>query len=205
MVLPDLRDALTEYKGMILLYRGALKEMTTKLEILGDECRFSNRYNPIRTIEQRIKTDESIVRKLQRKGKEISVDNIQAYVEDVAGMKILCRNTTDIYHVVDLIHSMQDVEVLREKDYQLDPKMSGYRSYHMIVAVPVTLSGKTVTAKVELQIHTMAMDVWAELEYEIGFKCRREVSEQVLKDLRECADLIQYVDKKMLAIKEQVK
>lgn len=205
MGLPDLRDELTEYKGMILLYRGAIREMTAKLEILGDECRFSNRYNPIRSIESRIKSDESIVRKLQRKGKDISVDNIQAYVEDVAGMKVLCRNTKDIYHVVDLIHSMPGIEVIREKDYQLDPKMSGYRSYHMVLSVPVTLSGKTVTTKVEVQIHTMAMDVWAELEYEIGFKCRQEVSEQVLKDLRECADMIQYVDKKMLAIKEQVK
>lgn len=205
MGLPDLRDALTEYKGMLLLYRAALKEMTTRLEILGEECRFSNRYNPIRTVESRIKSDESIVRKLQRKGKEISVDNIQAYVEDVAGMKILCRNTTDIYHIVDLITSQPGIEVLRQKDYQLDPKMSGYRSYHMIVAVPVTLAGKTVATKVELQIHTMAMEVWAELEYEIGFKCRHEVSEQVLKELRECSDMIQYLDKKMISLKEQMK
>jgi putative GTP pyrophosphokinase len=204
MALPDLRDVVTEYKGMILLYRAAMKEMTTRLEILGEEYRFGHRYNPIRSMESRIKSDESIVRKLQKKGKEISVDNIQAYVEDVAGIKILCRYTTDIYRIVDLISAQKGIEVLRTKDYQLDPKMSGYRSYHMIVSVPVCLANEVVPTKVEIQIHTMAMDVWSELEYELSFCCRGEVSEHVLKELRECADMIQYLDKKMLEIKEEV-
>ncbi|MDO4554569.1 MAG: GTP pyrophosphokinase family protein [Lachnospiraceae bacterium] len=204
MVLPDLRDVVTEYKGMLLLYRSAIKEMTTRLEILGEEYRFSQGVNPIRKIESRIKSDENIVRKLQRKGKEISVDNIQAYVEDVAGIKVLCRYTTDIYRIVDLISSQKGIEVLKAKDYQLEPKMSGYRSYHMIVAVPVNLSGRTVSTKVEIQIHTMAMDVWSELEYEIGFRSTNAaVSEHTLKALRECADMIQYLDKKMLEIKEE--
>lgn len=204
MALPDLRDVVTEYKGMLLLYRSAMKEMATRLEILGEEYRFGHHYNPIRSMESRIKTDESIVRKLQRKGKDITVDNIQAYVEDVAGIKILCRYTTDIYRIVDLISSQKGIEVLRSKDYQLDPKMSGYRSYHMVVTVPVTLSNETVPTKVEIQIHTMSMDVWNELEYELGFRCRGEVSESILKKLRECSDMIQYLDKKMLEIREEV-
>lgn len=204
MALPDLRDVVTEYKGMLLLYRSAVKEMTARLEILGEEYRFAHRYNPIRSIESRIKADERIVRKLQRKGKEISPDNIRAYVEDVAGIKILCRYTTDIYRIVDLISSQPGIEVLRSKDYQLDPKMSGYRSYHMIVTVPVALSGKIEPTKVELQIHTMAMDVWAELEYEIGFCAPGKASDHIGKALRECADMIQYLDKKMLEIKEEV-
>lgn len=201
MGLPDLRDGLTEYNRMLLLYRGAIREMTTILETLGEESQFSNRYNPIRFVESRIKTDESIVRKLQKKGKDITVDNIRAYVEDVAGMKILCRNTTDIYRIADMISSLKGIEVLREKDYQCDPKMSGYRSYHMIVAVPVLFAGQTIPTKVEIQIHTMAMDVWAELEYEMSFKRRSAVSEQQLKELRECADMIQFLDKKMQGLK----
>lgn len=201
MGLPDLRDGLTEYNRMLLLYRGALREMTTILETLGEESQFSNRYNPIRFVETRIKTDESIVRKLQKKGKDITVDNIRAYVEDVAGMKVLCRNTTDIYRIADMISSIPNVEVLKEKDYQCDPKMSGYRSYHMIVIVPVLLAGKAVPTKVEIQIHTMAMDVWAELEYEMSFKSRSAVSDQKLKELRECADMIQFLDKKMQELK----
>lgn len=201
MGLPDLRDGLTEYNRMLLLYRGAIREMTTILETLGEESQFSNRYNPIRFVESRIKTDESIVRKLQKKGKDITVDNIRAYVEDVAGMKILCRNTTDIYRIADMISSLKGIEVLREKDYQCDPKMSGYRSYHMIVAVPVLFAGQTIPTKVEIQIHTMAMDVWAELEYEMSFKRRSAVSEQQLKELRECADMIQFLDKKMQELK----
>jgi len=201
MGLPDLRDGLTEYNRMLLLYRGAIREMMTILETLGQESQFSNRYNPIRFVESRIKTDESIVRKLQKKGKDITVDNIRTYVEDVAGMKILCRNTTDIYRIADMISSLKDIEVLREKDYQCDPKMSGYRSYHMIVAVPVLLAGKTVPTKVEIQIHTMAMDVWAELEYEMSFKRRSAVSDQQLKELRECADMIQFLYKKMQELK----
>ncbi len=201
MGLPDLRDGMTEYNRMILLYRGALRELTGILETLGEESQFSNRYNPIRFVESRIKTDESIVRKLQRKGKDITVDNIRTYVEDVAGMKVLCRNTTDIYRIVDMISSLPNVNVLKEKDYQCDPKMSGYRSYHMIVAVPVLLAGQMIPTKVEIQIHTLAMDVWAELEYEMSFKSRAEVSDQKLKELRECADMIQFLDKKMQELK----
>ena len=201
MGLPDLRDGMTEYNRMILLYRGALRELTGILETLGEESQFSNRYNPIRFVESRIKTDESIVRKLQRKGKDITVDNIRTYVEDVAGMKVLCRNTTDIYRIVDMISSLPNVNVLKEKDYQCDPKMSGYRSYHMIVAVPVLLAGQMIPTKVEIQIHTLAMDVWAELEYEMSFKSRAEVPDQKLKELRECADMIQFLDKKMQELK----
>lgn len=202
MGLPDLRDELTEYSRMLLLYRGALRELSTTLETLGEESQFSNRYNPIRLIETRIKTDESIVRKLQKKEKDITVDNIRAYVEDVAGMKVLCRNTTDIYRIVDMISSLPNLNVVREKDYQCDPKMSGYRSYHMVVEVPVSLAGKTIPTKVEIQIHTMAMDVWAELEYELAFRSRGQASEQTLKELRECADMIQFLDKKMQALRE---
>ena len=201
MGLPDLRDGMTEYNRMLLLYRGALREMTTIFETLGEESQFSNRYNPIRFVESRIKTDESIIRKLQKKGKDITVDNIRTYVEDVAGMKVLCRNTTDIYRIADMISSLPNVEVIREKDYKCDPKMSGYRSYHMIVAVPVLLAGKVIPTKVEIQIHTMAMDVWAELEYEMSFKSRNAASDQKLKELRECADMIQFLDKKMQELK----
>ncbi|MBE5955982.1 MAG: GTP pyrophosphokinase family protein [Lachnospiraceae bacterium] len=201
MGLPDLRDGLTEYNRMLLLYRGAIREMTAVLENLGEEAQFSNRYNPIRFVESRIKTDESIVRKLQRKGKDITVDNIRTYVEDVAGMKVLCRNTTDIYRIADMISSLPNIEVLREKDYQCDPKMSGYRSYHMIVSVPVLMAGQLVPTKAEIQIHTLAMDVWAELEYEMSFKSRSTVSDQKLKELRECADMIQFLDKKMQELK----
>ena len=201
MGLPDLRDGMTEYNRMLLLYRGALREMTTIFETLGEESQFSNRYNPIRFVESRIKTDESIIRKLQKKGKDITVDNIRTYVEDVAGMKVLCRNTTDIYRIADMISSLPNVEVIKEKDYQCDPKMSGYMSYHMIVAVPVLLAGKVIPTKVEIQIHTMAMDVWAELEYEMSFKSRNAASDQKLKELRECADMIQFLDKKMQELK----
>jgi len=201
MGLPDLRDGMTEYNRMILLYRGALRELTGIMETLGEESQFSNRYNPIRFVETRIKTDESIVRKLQRKEKDITVDNIRTYVEDVAGMKILCRNTTDIYRIVDMISALPNISVLREKDYQCDPKMSGYRSYHMILAVPVPFAGQVIPTKVEVQIHTMAMDVWAELEYEMSFKSRNTVSDQKLKELRECSDMIQFLDKKMQELK----
>lgn len=201
MGLPDLRDGMTEYNRMLLLYRGAIRTLTTTFENLGEEAKFANRYNPIRFIESRIKTDESIIRKLQKKGKDITVDNILSFVEDVAGMKVLCRNTTDIYRIVDMITSLPDIEVLKEKDYQLDPKMSGYRSYHLIVTVPVAYGGQKIPMKVEIQVHTMAMDVWAELEYELSYKCRNTASEQTLKELRECADMIQYLDKKMVELK----
>ena len=155
---------------------------------------YSIAYNPIEHIESRLKTDESITRKLIRKGKEITVENIQKYIDDIAGVRVICSFTPDIYRIVDMISSQDDIEVLKTKDYMLNPKVNGYRSYHLIVRVPIFLSDRTV-----------AMDFWASLEHKIYYKYEGNTPEYIKKELKECADLVTFLDSKMLAINEEVR
>ena len=186
--LPDVQDVMLEYRKIKLLYRSALKEIGTKLEILNDEFRLVHQYNPIEHIESRLKTDESITRKLMRKGKEITVENIQKYIDDIAGVRVICSFTPDIYRIVDMI-----------------AKINGYRSYHLIVRVPIFLSDKVVPTKVEIQIRTVAMDFWASLEHKIYYKYEGNTPEYIKQELKECADLVTFLDSKMLAINEEVR
>lgn len=203
--LPDVQDVMLEYRKIKLLYRSALKEIRTKLEILNDEFRLVHQYNPIEHIESRLKTDESITRKLMRKGKEITVENIQKYIDDIAGVRVICSFTPDIYRIVDMIASQDDIEVLKTKDYMLNPKINGYRSYHLIVRVPIFLSDKVVRTKAEIQIRTVAMDFWASLEHKIYYKYEGNTPEYIKQELKECADLVAFLDSKMLAINEEVR
>lgn len=203
--LPDVQDVMLEYRKITLLYRSALKEIGTKLEILNDEFKLVHQYNPIEHIESRLKTDESITRKLIRKGKEITVENIQKYIDDIAGVRVICSFTPDIYRIVDMISSQDDIEVLKTKDYMLNPKVNGYRSYHLIVRVPIFLSDRVVPTKVEIQIRTVAMDFWASLEHKIYYKYEGNTPEYIKKELKECADLVTFLDSKMLAINEEVR
>lgn len=203
--LPDVQDVMLEYRKIKLLYRSALKEIVTKLEILNDEFKLVHQYNPIEHIESRLKTDESITRKLIRKGKEITVENIQKYIDDIAGVRVICSFTPDIYRIVDMISSQDDIEVLKTKDYMLNPKVNGYRSYHLIVRVPIFLSDRVVPTKVEIQIRTVAMDFWASLEHKIYYKYEGNTPEYIKKELKECADLVTFLDSKMLAINEEVR
>lgn len=205
MNLPDVRDVMEEYRGMVLLYRSALKEINTKLEILNDEFQYIHQYNPIEHIKFRIKTEESIIRKLQIKGIDITLDNIKKEVDDIAGIRITCSFTPDIYRIVDMISRQNDIEVVKTKDYFIDPKPSGYRSYHMIVTVPIFLSDRVVPTKVEIQIRTIAMDFWATLEHKIYYKYDGNAPMHIRKDLRECAEMINFIENKMLEISEEVK
>lgn len=203
--LPDVKDVLVEYRQMQLLYRSALKEIGTKLEILNDEFKFVHKYNPIEHIESRLKSEESIMRKLLRKGVDVTVENIQKYIDDIAGVRVICSFTPDIYRIVDMISSQDDIEVLKAKDYMINPKPNGYRSYHLIVKVPIFLSDKVIPTKVEIQIRTVAMDFWASLEHKIYYKYEGNAPEYIRTELKECADMIAFLDSKMLAINEEVR
>lgn len=202
--LPDVKDIFLEYRKMQLLYQSALKEIGTKLEILNDEFKFVHKYNPIEHIESRMKSEESIVRKLMKKGQDITVENIERYIDDVAGIRVICFFTPDIYRIVDMISNQDDIEVVKIKDYMVNPKPSGYRSYHMIVKVPIFLSDTVVPTRVEIQIRTVAMDFWASLEHKIYYKYDGHAPEYIRSELRECAEMISYLDSKMLAINEEI-
>lgn len=192
------------WNEVLLVYRSALKEINTKLEILNDEFQHVHRYNPIEHIKSRIKTSESIVKKLKKKGYESTIENMVEHVDDIAGIRIICSFTSDIYQIAEMLANQNDIKILSVKDYIKNPKASGYKSYHMIVTIPIFLSNKTVDAKVEIQIRTVAMDFWASLEHKIHYKFEGNAPEHIKEELIECAHMVADLDARMLTLNEEV-
>ena len=192
------------WKTIIFLYNAALKEVGTKLEILNDEFQHVHQYNPIEHIKTRIKTPDSIVKKLKRYGHETSIENMVRYVNDIAGVRLICSFTSDIYRLAEMIGNQSDLKVLSIKDYIKNPKASGYKSYHMLVSVPIFLSDSVVDTKVEIQIRTIAMDFWASLEHKIYYKFEGNAPDYISRDLKECADMVATLDDKMLQLNEAI-
>lgn len=197
-------DQVDSWKEVILIYNSALKEIGTKLEILNDEFQHVHRYNPIEHIKSRIKTSESIVKKLKKHGYESTIENMVKYVNDIAGIRVICSFTSDIYRIAEMISNQSDIKVLSIKDYIKNPKPSGYKSYHMLVTVPIFLSDRIVDAKVEIQIRTVAMDFWASLEHKIHYKFEGNAPEHIKAELVECARLVSNLDARMLSLNEEV-
>jgi len=192
------------WKEVILIYNSALKEIGTKLEILNDEFQHVHRYNPIEHIKSRIKTSESIVKKLKRHGYESTIENMVKYVNDIAGIRIICSFTSDIYRIAEMLRNQNDIKVYSVKDYIKNPKPSGYKSYHMLITVPIFLSDRIVDAKVEVQIRTVAMDFWASLEHKIHYKFEGNAPAHIKEELVECSRMVSDLDARMLAINEEV-
>lgn len=205
MELPIFYDEAEEWSNALLLYDSAMKEINTKLEILNNEFKLAHQYNPIEHVVSRVKTPESIAKKIRHNNKELTVENIVKYINDVAGVRIICSFKSDIYRIADLITSQSDIKVLKVKDYIVCPKENGYMSYHMIVSVPIFLSNNTIDTKVEIQIRTIAMDFWASLEHKIYYKFEGNAPERIRSELKECADIVAYLDQKMLSLNEEVK
>ncbi len=192
------------WKEVTLIYNSALKQISTKLEILNDEFQHVHRYNPIEHIKSRIKTAESIVKKLKRHGYESTIENMVKYVNDIAGIRVICSFTSDIYEIAAMISNQRDIRVISVKDYIVKPKESGYKSYHMLVTVPVYLSDRIVDTKVEIQIRTVAMDFWASLEHKIHYKFEGNAPEHIKDELVECAKIVSELDDRMLSLNRQV-
>ena len=192
------------WKTVMFLYNAALKEVVTKLEILNDEFQHVHKYNPIEHIKTRIKTPESIVKKLKKYGYESSIENMVKYVNDIAGVRLICSFTSDIYRLAGMIGNQSDLKVLSIKDYIKNPKSSGYKSYHMLVAVPIYLSDSVVETKVEIQIRTIAMDFWASLEHKIYYKFEGHAPDYISKELKECAEMVAALDDRMLTLNEAI-
>lgn len=192
------------WKTIMFLYNAALKEVETKLEILNDEFQHVHQYNPIEHIKTRIKTPESIVKKLKRYGYETSVENMIKHINDIAGVRLICSFTSDIYRLAAMIGNQSDLKVVSIKDYIKNPKESGYKSFHMLLSVPVFLSDSVVETKVEVQIRTIAMDFWASLEHKIYYKFEGHAPAYISHELRECADMIADLDDKMLSLNEAI-
>ena len=186
-----------EYNRLTLLYQAALKQLETKIEVINNEFKTLHKYNPIEHVTSRIKSKESIYKKLQKKGLEPTYENLVKTINDVAGIRIICSFIPDIFKIVDMIENMTDITVLKKKDYVTTPKENGYSSYHLIVSVPVSLSVGTINVKVEIQIRTMAMDFWASLEHKINYKYDKQIPKGIKKELKECAKMTQKLDKRM--------
>ena len=197
-------EGIDSWETVMFLYNSALKEVSTKLEILNDEFVHIHKYNPIEYIKSRIKTPESIVKKLKRDGYESSIENMVNYVKDIAGIRIVCSFTSDIYRLAEMIGKQNDLTVISIKDYIKHPKVSGYKSFHMIVTVPIFLSDRVVDTKVEIQIRTIAMDFWASLEHKIYYKFEGHAPDYISRDLRECAEIVSNLDAKMLQLNEAI-
>lgn len=197
-------DSVLSWNTAMLLYNSALKEMGTKIEILNDEFQHVHQYNPIEYVKTRLKSPESIVKKLKRYGYEDSIQNMIEYCNDIAGVRIVCSFTSDIYRLADMIGRQSDITVLSIKDYIKNPKPSGYKSYHMIVTIPIFLSDRMVDTKVEIQIRTIAMDFWASLEHKIYYKFEGQAPEYISRELKECADMVSALDDKMLSLNEAI-
>ncbi len=197
-------DGIDSWKEVNLIYNAALKQMETKMEILNDEFQHVHQYNPIEHIKARIKSPESIVKKLKRHGHESTIENMVKHINDIAGIRIICSFTSDIYRIAEMIREQKDIKVIGTKDYITYPKASGYRSYHMIVTVPVYLSDRIVDAKVEVQIRTVAMDFWASLEHKIHYKLEGDAPEHIKSELIECARMVMDLDARMLSLNEEI-
>lgn len=192
------------WKEVILIYNSALKQISTKLEILNDEFQHVHRYNPIEHIKSRLKTSESIVKKLKKNGYESTIENMVKYVNDIAGIRVICSFASDIYEIADMISNQSDIKVFSVKDYIMHPKASGYKSYHMLVTVPVYLSDRIVDTKVEIQIRTVAMDFWASLEHKIHYKFEGNAPDYIKDELVDCARMVSDLDAKMLSLNEEI-
>ena len=198
------KEDMDSWQNAMFLYRSAMKEVSTRLEILNDEFQNIHNYNPIEYISSRLKTAESIVKKLQRNGHETTMENMIKYVNDIAGVRIVCSFTSDIYRLADMISGLEDFHVFAVKDYMKHPKKSGYRSYHMLVLVPVYTTGGVVETKVEIQIRTIAMDFWASLEHKIYYKFEGDAPAYISHDLQECAEIVADLDARMLSLNEAI-
>ena len=197
-------EEINEWKNFLIGYRFALNEMNTKLTILNEEFELIHNYNPIEHIKSRLKSPKSIMRKMKFKGLEMTQENVEANIRDIAGIRITCSFTKDIYAIVDALRKQDDIRIVEVKDYIQNPKPNGYRSLHIITEIPVFFSNHKRWMKVEIQIRTIAMDFWASLEHKIYYKFDKEVPNHILEEIKQSAEMIAELDQKMESINEEV-
>lgn len=202
--IPKSYDQIDQWTSLMFLYSSALKEINVKIEILNNEFVHIYNYNPIEHVKSRLKTPESIVKKLKRYDYDVTMENMTEKLSDIAGIRIICSFTSDIYQIAEMIAKQSDVTVLYIKDYIKYPKPNGYKSYHMVVTIPIYLSDGLVETKVEIQIRTVAMDFWASLEHKIYYKFEGRAPAYLQQELKACADVVDMLDAKMYSLNESI-
>lgn len=186
-----------QFQEIMMIYESAIKQIETKLEILNKEYKVTGRRNPIETIKSRIKSPDSIAKKLEKKGLAVNFKTMTENLQDIAGVRVICPYISDIYNVRDILLKQPDITLIAEKDYIENPKASGYRSLHIVVEIPVYLSQTEHLIKVEIQLRTIAMDFWASLEHELKYKNEQKIPESVRRELFRVAETIAMTDREM--------
>lgn len=196
-----------KFNDLMMMYRCTVREVRTKLEVLNDEFSVEYKRNPISFIKTRIKKPESILKKLNKLGYDFTAENIQEHLNDVAGVRVVCAFLDDIYTIAELLSSQDDITVIQVKDYIKNPKPNGYRSYHMIVEIPVFFSKGKTPMRAEIQIRTNGMDFWATLEHQLRYKKgieEMEGYEQISDELAKTAHELNAMDLEMQYIKNKI-
>ena len=193
-----------EVSELMIKYNFALQMLETQFNILIKEFEFKNKYNPVEHMKSRLKTEKSIIDKLNKKGYEITTKNMISHVHDIIGIRIVCSFLDDVYDIVDIIKSSKQFKIKEEKDYIKNPKSTGYMSYHIIVLVPIYLNETVEYVEAEIQIRTSAMDFWASIDHKVQYKFPSEIPEEVKKEMYNCSLDIRKLDEKMQQLNEFV-
>ncbi|MBI0577143.1 GTP pyrophosphokinase family protein [Neobacillus cucumis] len=200
----EIKELKVELTRFMMAYKFALDEMNTKINILQDEFKFIHDYNPIEHVKSRLKSPESILKKVYRKDFDFTLDSIKENIKDIAGIRITCSFRSDIYEISKMIANQKDVRVVEYKDYIQNPKPNGYQSLHLILEVPIFMSDREELVYVEVQIRTIAMDFWASLEHKIYYKYNEEVPEKMIVELKEAATMATHLDQKMERLHKEI-
>ena len=188
------KEMIKEFLKIERNYRYALNKMNTKIENMNDYIQMSYAHNPIHHTEARLKTPDSIIDKMKRRGYETTFDSLIENLYDIAGMRVICNYINDIYQIVHLLMQQKDIRMKLRKDYIVNPKPSGYRSLHIVFEIQLCILNKEIWVPVEIQFRTLAMDMWASLEHELRYKAKDMVSESEKKSLREYSDSLYEID-----------
>lgn len=190
------------YKELMAYYRCAMMEVATKFNVLNEELSLQYDRNPIEAVKTRLKSPESIFEKLQHRSLPFTVESIEENICDVAGVRVICSYTSDIYMLADAFTRQDDITLIRRKDYIEDPKPNGYRSLHLIVEIPIFLHDEKRMMKVEVQFRTISMDLWASLEHKIRYKKNLPIVEEIEKELLDCAIITAELENRMERIQK---
>lgn len=197
LALVNFQELADSYLQMQSRYQSAIREVRTKLENLDEEFQLRHKRNPIHHMQSRLKTPQSILEKLQRKGLPISFQSAEDNLSDIAGIRVVCSYINDIYTVADLLKSQDDIKLIKVQDYIQNPKENGYRSLHLVVNTPVFLAEGKVWVPVEVQIRTIAMDFWASLEHQLRYKEVKSIPKELSEELMRAANDIAAIDERM--------
>lgn len=194
-----------EWDGMLLEYRFAKTLLEAELEVLLKEYEFKNSYNPVEHIKSRLKSESSILKKLEDKGYEPTIENVKNHIHDIVGFRIVCSFLSDVYDIVKIIKTSKNFTIKDESDYIENPKDTGYTSYHLNILVPIHLEDRLEYVEAEIQIRTVAMDFWASLDHKLQYKLPKEIPVYLQREMLSCSDEIKLLDAKMQHLYEIIK